>query len=101
MCTNDSFGEGYIMEKDLKRQRAIELLQNKSRELNYSRLPKKEDFNSDDVCFIKQKLRPWPRALEAALLKSGPETDKRERNRLKRERLRKKYKEDKKSEDKI
>lgn len=33
------------------------------------RLPKKSDFDSETVCFIKQKLGPWPRALEKAGLK--------------------------------
>ena len=44
------------------------MLTDKSAQL--ARLPKRADFPSETVCFIKQKLGPWPRALEAAGLKA-------------------------------
>lgn len=48
-------------------EKAILLLQ----EMNdkQGRIPQKTDFDNDTVCFIKQKLGPWPRALEKAGLK--------------------------------
>lgn len=53
--------------KDDKRERAVQLL----RQVYDStgRMPRKSDFDSEMVCFIKQKLGPWPRALEQAKLK--------------------------------
>lgn len=48
-------------------QKAIELLKNKANELG--RLPKKADFTSEEICYIKAKLGPWNRALERAELK--------------------------------
>lgn len=53
---------------DDKKQWAIELLCEKSTELN--RLPKKEDFDECTRSRIKAFLGPWPRALEAAGLKT-------------------------------
>ncbi len=55
------------MGNDDKRIRSIELLKAKAHELG--RLPKKSDLSPEEVCFIKQKLGPFPRALEAAGLK--------------------------------
>ncbi|MDE6967352.1 MAG: hypothetical protein K2P12_01725 [Clostridia bacterium] len=46
---------------------AIKLLQYKAEELG--RLPKKSDFNQNEICIIKAKLGPWNRALEQAGLK--------------------------------
>ena len=46
---------------------AIKLLQDKAKEVE--RLPKKSDFTSSEICFIKAKLGPWNRALESAGLK--------------------------------
>ena len=46
---------------------AVELLQNKCKELK--RLPKKDDFDVATLSRIKAFLGPWPRALEAAGLK--------------------------------
>lgn len=46
---------------------AVELLQNKCKELG--RLPKKDDFDAVTLSRIKAFLGPWPRALEAAGLK--------------------------------
>ena len=82
------------MEQDEKRIRAISMLVNKSRELEDERLPMRSDFTSEEACFIKQKLGPWPRALEAAGLKEKTKPDAKEVNRLKREK-RKKSKEKK------
>ena len=75
------------MKFDAKSEYAVSLLRDKSLELE--RLPQKSDFPSDEVCLIKQKLGPWPRALEAAGLKPPPEITSAEKSRLKRERSRK------------
>ena len=79
-----------------KREYAIELLKNKSSELG--RLPKRADFADNDVCLIKQKLGPWPRALEAAGLKEPPEVSRIDKNRAKRARAKQKRKEAKRNE---
>ena len=76
-----------------KREYAIELLKNKSSELG--RLPKRADFSDSDVCLIKQKLGPWPRALEAAGLKEPPAVSRIDKNREKRARAKQKRKEEK------
>ena len=52
-----------------KRAWAIELLQQKSKEIE--RLPKKDDFDELTRSRIKAFLGPWPRALEAAGLKEA------------------------------
>ena len=57
------------MPNDNKRDWAIELLREKSREL--SRLPYKDDFDEATRARIKAFLGPWPRALEAAGLKEA------------------------------
>ena len=82
------------MNKDEKTQYAITLLKNKFDEVG--RLPKKADFDSETVCFIKQKLGAWNRALESAGLKQPPEISAKEKSRLKRERRRKLLKQQKK-----
>ncbi len=74
-----------------KREYAIELLINKSKELD--RLPKRADFSDSDVCLIKQKLGPWPRALEAAGLKEPPEVSRIDKNRARRARAKQRRKE--------
>lgn len=48
------------------------------------RLPRRSDFSEREVCAIKAHLGPWPRALEAAGLKSPRDGDRIERNREKR-----------------
>jgi hypothetical protein len=55
------------MKQDKKQEAAVQLLQEFARQ--NGRLPQKSDFDSETVCFIKQKLGPWPRALEQAKLK--------------------------------
>ena len=74
-----------------KRQYALELLINRSNELG--RLPKRADFSDSDVCLIKQKLGPWPRALEAAGLKEAPAVSRIDKNREKRARAKQRRKE--------
>ncbi len=78
------------MDTQDKKQFAILLLQEKAARLG--RLPKRSDFSSGEVCLIKQKLGPWPRALEAAGLKEPPPVSSAEKSRLKRERRRKQMK---------
>ena len=69
---------------------AIKLLSDMAE--NLGRNPKRTDFDSETACFIKQKLGPWPRALEKAGLKRTPEISAKEKSKQKRERIRKKYK---------
>lgn len=83
------------MDKDEKRELALQLLKNKAEEIQ--RLPKRSDFDSKTVCFIKQKLGAWPRALELACLKESLKISSKEKSRLKREH-RKKVLKQKKSE---
>lgn len=77
-----------------KMQLAIELLKNKYEQLG--RLPKRDDFDSAAVCLIKQKLGPWPRALEKAGLKEPASISSAEKNKIKRKRNRKNSKLNKK-----
>ena len=58
---------GKSVVSDDKRERALAMLLEKHSQLR--RLPKRSDFSPEDFCFIKQKLGPFPRALEAAGLK--------------------------------
>ena len=74
---------------DIKRQQAINMLVEKYEKLDKKRTPKRTDFNDDDICFIKQKLGPWPRALEAAGIKVKIRPDSKELSKAKRERIRK------------
>ncbi|MBR4622513.1 MAG: hypothetical protein IKO44_03140 [Ruminococcus sp.] len=48
------------------------------------RLPKRSDFSPAQVCFIKQVLGPFPRALEAAGLKPVTKIPAAEKSRIKR-----------------
>lgn len=84
------------MAQDEKLQKAIRLLTEASAELG--RTPKRSDFDSETACFIKQKLGPWPRALEAAGLKEPPAVSAKEKTVLKRERARARRKEAKRNE---
>lgn len=83
------------MEITDKRIYALNILRQKYAELG--RLPKRSDFDGDTVCFIKQKLGPWPRALEEAGLKEPHGVSAKEKSRMKRERSRKNRKLYKKS----
>lgn len=62
--------EAFLLQEkhDDKLELAVKMLTNKAQYLN--RQPKKSDFTPEEVCFIKQKLGPWPRALEKCGLKS-------------------------------
>lgn len=64
-----------------KKQWAIEMLRNKSSELD--RLPKKDDFDEPTRSRIKAYLGPWPRALEAAGLKEITKSSTKSRKRNK------------------
>lgn len=75
------------MENQDKRLVALNILRQKYDKLG--RLPKRTDFDGETVCFIKQKLGPWPRALEAAGLKKPPEVSAAEKSKIKRKRSRK------------
>ncbi len=79
-----------MMKKDEKTEIAVNMLKSKSSELG--RLPKRSDFESSDVCFIKQKLGPWPRALERAGLKEAVKPSAAEKSREKRERAKERRK---------
>ena len=75
------------MTTEEKKFLAVELLQNKCKELG--RLPKKEDFDVVTLSRIKAFLGPWPRALEAAGLKSPKSvlgTNKRKKSRSAKDR---------------
>lgn len=72
---------------DEKKETALLLLRNKAAQTGT--LPKRSDFAPDEVCLIKQKLGPWPRALEAAGLKEPPPVSAKEKSRIKRENRRK------------
>lgn len=54
------------------------------------RLPRRSDFSEREVCAIKARLGPWPRALEEAGLKAPRDGDRAERNREKRIRAKRK-----------
>lgn len=66
------------------RDEAIAMLKAKYDELGMTRLPKRSDFDDEQTVAIKAFLGPWPRALEAAGLKSRRSTDRLELNRQKR-----------------
>ncbi len=70
---------------DQKRELAIELITKKYEEIG--RIPKRSDFDSETACLIKQKLGPWPRALEVAGLKIASGISAKEKSKLKRERI--------------
>lgn len=53
-----------------QKKKAMELLREKHRQLG--RLPKKSDFENNQIVLIKAVLGPWPRALEKAGLKPVP-----------------------------
>lgn len=78
------------MEKDEKYDFAVKLLIEKNAQLG--RIPQRSDFDGQTVCFIKQKLGPWPRALEAAGLKEPRGISSAEKSRKKREESKKRRK---------
>ena len=68
--------------EDPKSALAMDMMTKKFDELG--RIPKKEDFSPEEVCFIKQKLGPWPRALEKCWLKEKTRPTKKELRQEKR-----------------
>ena len=76
-----------MVEADEKREKCIALLRKKAEE--NGALPKRSDFTPEEVNLIKQKLGPWPRALEAAGLKESTGKSAAEKSKEKRERARK------------
>lgn len=72
------------MKEKLSKSDCTALLQTKAAELQ--RLPKKSDFQENEVMAIKSYFGPWPRALEAAGLKPPRLVDNKEKNRARRER---------------
>lgn len=83
---------------DKKTLHAINLLVEKAKML--SRVPQKTDFDNETACFIKQKLGPWPRALEKAGLKEAVGISAKEKSKLKRERIKKQIKSQKSNSNK-
>lgn len=78
------------MDKDEKTLYALSLLKDKA--LQLGRLPKRSDFSGSEVCFIKQKLGPFPRALEKAGLKEAQKISSAEKSRMKRRQRKKELK---------
>ncbi len=66
------------------RDEAVAMLKTKYDELGMTRLPKRSDFDDEQIVAIKAFLGPWPRALETAGLKPRRSTDRLELNRQKR-----------------
>lgn len=83
---------------DEKSQKAIRMLKEK-REL-LARLPQRADFEPEELSFIKAKLGPWPRALEAAGLKEQTGKSAAEKSREKRARTKKNIRRARRSEQK-
>ncbi len=95
LINGESFFIGVLMmNTDEKTQRALNLLRNKAEQLGT--VPKRSDFDPEEVCFIKQKLGAWPRALEAAGLKEPPKVSAKQKSRRKRERRKRMLKQRKK-----
>ena len=69
----------------LTREECIFLLRQKAEGME--RLPRKSDFDEDTVSWIKSFFGPWPRALEAAEIKS-PNQERIAKRRAKRQRAR-------------
>jgi hypothetical protein len=81
------------------REMSIQLLIDKKKsieEAGEDRLPKRSDFDSEEVCAIKAFLGPWPRALETAGLKEVRNDDRKRLNSEKRIRAKRRRTEAKK-----
>ena len=75
------------MKERYSREKSIQLLIDKQKLLDESgitRYPQRSDFDDEEVCAIKAFLGPWPRALEAAGLKTPRDDDRPQRNKEKR-----------------
>ena len=83
-------------ELDEKSLVCIEMLRDAAREKG--KLPVRADFSPEEVNIIKQKLGPWPRALEAAGLKTRGGISAAEKSRQKRLRSKKAAKQRKRDE---
>lgn len=70
------------MPQDEKKEYCLSLLRQMHQRTG--QLPKKSDFEEQQVMLIKNCLGPWPRALEAAGLKEPPAVTRSDRNREKR-----------------
>lgn len=79
---------------DEKYLRAVNMLKAKNDELG--RVPVRGDFLPEEVSFIKAKLGPWPRALEAAGLKAAVGETAAQKSRKKRAKAKKKLRAQKK-----
>ncbi|MBR2445336.1 MAG: hypothetical protein IKB28_01570 [Clostridia bacterium] len=71
------------MSEKLTKQDCINLLVRKHAELGGERFPKRSDFSEREVVAIKAYLGPWPRALEAAGIKSPRDDGHAEKNKQK------------------
>lgn len=94
VCDLVSFGcKGEAM-SEYTREACIELLLSKYRELGEAgAYPKRSDFSEREVVAIKACFGPWPRALEAAGIKSPRTDDRKEKNREKRARAKRRRRE--------
>ena len=84
------------------REGCIALLREKHAELSArgeDRLPKRSDFPEAEVVAIKAFLGPFPRALEAAGLKTPQKTERAELNRKRRAQSKKRKRQAKRAEN--
>lgn len=81
---------------DQKSLKAIKMLTDKQAVLGS--VPRRADFEPEEVSFIKAKLGPWPRALEAAGLKETSGRSAAEKSREKRARAKKNLRRARKAE---
>ena len=72
-----------MMTSDEKKSWAEELLRLKYKELEFKRMPQKDDFDEATRSRIKAFLGPWPRALEAAGIKEAKPKQKNGKKRRK------------------
>lgn len=73
--------------KKLNKEDCILILKNKYDELlseGLTRYPQRSDFSEAEVVAIKSFLGPWPRALEAAGIKTPRDDDRAKKNKEKR-----------------
>ena len=80
----------------MEKEDYLKLLKRKAKELG--RLPKKSDFENEDVVKIKSFFGPWPHALSNAGLIESKDEERKQKNIKRRKRARQKRKEEKKNE---
>jgi len=76
-----------VSENRITKEEAVDLLKKKYESLldgGENRFPKRSDFSEKEVVAIKAVLGPWPRALEAAGIKTPRDDDKAQRTKEKR-----------------